>query len=92
MEKPIVHPRILSRHPQLQEEDVAYAWQHAHYEALRPNSPNFPEYVWIGVDGNGREVEMVGTLTEQGWLIYHANTPISKRIRNEIKHNERRQR
>ena len=33
---------------------------------------------------------MVGTQTNDGWLIYHANTPLSKRTKAEIRNNERR--
>ncbi len=91
MDEPIVHPRITREHPQLSVEDVRYAWEHSYYEALRPESPNFPEYLWIGRDKHGREVEMVGTMTTQGWLIYHANTPVSKRVKAEVKRNERRE-
>lgn len=91
MDGPIVHPRITREHPQLSTEDVRYAWEHSYYEALRPESPNFPEYLWIGRDKHGREVEMVGTMTTQGWLIYHANTPVSKRVKAEVKRKERRE-
>ena len=90
MEEPIVHPRVMRAHPALAEEDVRHAWQHFYYEALRPESPNFPEYLWIGRDAQGREVEMVGTMTNEGWLIYHANTPVSKSVKSEIERNERR--
>lgn len=86
----IIHPRVLERHPQLSEEDVRTAWQNAYYEALRPDSPNFPEYLWIGTDGSGREIEMVGVPTERGWLVYHANTPLSKRTRAEVDRARRR--
>jgi hypothetical protein len=85
-----IDPRVTQRHPQLSEEDVRHAWENAYYEALRPDSPNFPEYLWIGRDARGREVEMVGTLTEDGWLVYHANTPVSKRVKDELRRNERR--
>ena len=90
MDELIIHPRVLERHPQLSEEDVRTAWQNAYYEALRPDSPNFPEYLWIGTDGNGREIEMVGVPTERGWLVYHANTPLSKRTRDEVDRARRR--
>lgn len=90
MDEPIVHPRVTREHPKLAEEDVKRAWLHSYYEALRPESPNFPEYLWIGRDAKGREVEMVGTMTNEGWLIYHANTPISKSVKDEIRRNERR--
>ena len=91
MEELVVHPRVTRAHPALTEEDVKRAWQHFYYEALRPESPNFPEYLWIGRDAKGREVEMVGTMTNEGWLIYHTNTPVSKSVKDEIKRNERRQ-
>ncbi len=42
------------------------------------------------MDEGGRELEMVGVPTEEAWLVYHANTPVSKRVRDEIKRNERR--
>ena len=87
-----VHPRVMERHPQLTEDDVLIAWRNAHYEALRPNAPNFPEYLRIGFDGKGREVEMVGTMTTSGWLVYHANTPLSARTRREVNRARRRRR
>ena len=90
MDELVIHPRVLGRHPQLTEEDVRAAWENAYYEALRPDSPNFPEYLWIGTDPHGRDVEMVGVLTKSGWLIYHANTPLSKRTRGEIENARRR--
>lgn len=49
-----IHPRVFARHPHLTEDDVRFAWEHAYFEALRPNSPNFPEYLWIG--GMGKDV------------------------------------
>ena len=81
---PEIHPRIFRRHPQLNEEDIRTAWRNSYYEALRADSQNYPEYLWIGVDSKGRDVEMVGTLTDDGWLIYHANTPLSRRVRLEV--------
>ena len=87
-----VHRRVHERHPEIEDADVLAAWKHRYYEALRVDSPNFPEYLWIGRDERNRELEMVGTITVDGWLIYHANTPLSKRTRAEIKRNERRNR
>ena len=84
MAMPEIHPRIFLRHPQLNEEDIRTAWRNSYYEALRADSQNYPEYLWIGVDSKGRDVEMVGTLTDDGWLIYHANTPLSRRARLEV--------
>lgn len=76
-----IHGRVFRRHPNLSEEDIRFAWEHSYFEALRPDSPNFPEYVWVGFDASGREIEMVGVLTTTGYLIYHANTPVSNRIK-----------
>lgn len=90
MDEPMVHPRVTREHPALTEEDVRHAWRYSYYEALRSESPNFPECLWIGRDTRGREIEMVGTMTNDGWLIYHANTPVSESVENEIKRNERR--
>lgn len=89
MDKVEIHPRVFKNHPQLSEEDILTAWENAYYEALRPESPNFPEYLWIGQDSKGRDVEMVGTMKVDGWLIYHANTPLSKRVKDEIKKGRR---
>lgn len=86
----IIHSRVCERHPQLSETDIKTAWNNSYYEALRPESPNFPEYLWIGRDTKGRDIEMVGTLTENGVLIYHANTPLSARTKREVKSNGRR--
>ena len=90
MERLVVHPRVVARHPQLSIDDVRHAWENSYYEALRPDSPNFPEYLWIGEDTRGREVEMVGVRTSDGWPIYHADTPPSRRTRIEIEHARRR--
>lgn len=85
-----IHPRVLERHPQLTEDDIRVAWANSYYEAVRPDSPNYPEFLWIGTDQNGREIEMVGVPTENGWLIYHANTPLSKRTHDEVHRARRR--
>lgn len=89
----IVHPRVSERHPELAENDVRSAWISA-WEfgrvALRQDSPNFPEYVCCGFDEEGREIEMVGTLTKDGWLVYHAMTPPSTKTHREIERVVRR--
>lgn len=85
--KVIVHPRVSERHPEISPRDVEEAWASAWglgRVALRQDSPNFPEYVCCGFDASGREVEMVGTLTEGGWLVYHAMTPPSGKTRREM--------
>lgn len=86
----IIHPRMLRRRSQLREENVRTAWENAYYEALHPDSPDFPEYLRIGTDSNGREIEMVGVSIDTGWPVYHANPPLSKRTRIEIESARRR--
>ncbi len=88
--KLLIHPRVVARHPQLSAADVIYAWEHRFYEGLRPDSENFPEYLWLGCDASGRELEMVGTYAKEGLLIYHANTPPSRRTILEVERSERR--
>ena len=85
-----IHPRVFARHPELSKEDVVAAWSNVYYEAVRPESPNFPEYLWIGRDAHQRDIEMVGVRTETGWLVYHANTPLSRRTRVEVEKARRR--
>ena len=85
MDELVIHPRVFERHPELKKEDVVTAWKNSYYEAMRPESPNHPEFLWIGEDDQGRVIEMVGTPIENGWLVYHANTPLSKRTRIEIR-------
>lgn len=80
--KIIVHKRVNERHPEIQDNDVIYAWLNYRYAATR--IPGEQE-IRTGFDLKGRELEMVGVLTEEGWLVYHAMTPPSKKTRKEIR-------
>lgn len=77
-----IHERVSQRHPEICEQDVIYAWQNFHVAAVR--IPGERE-MRVGFDFKGRELEMVGVLTVDGWLVYHAMTPPSKKTRSEIK-------
>ncbi len=77
----IIHRRISERHPEISEKDVQTAWDNYTVGAVRV--PGERE-VRIGLDERGRELEMVGVLTVEGWLVYHALTPPTKRMRLEI--------
>ena len=79
-----IHPRIEEQHPEIKNEDVLEAWQNFVIGGTRTKSKNYPEVLRIGYDQKGRELEMVGTLTENGWLVYHAMTPPSKKTTVEI--------
>lgn len=83
----IVHPRVCQRHPELTPQDVTWAWEHFLYAAVR--IPGERE-LRTGFDQRGRGMEMVGVLTENGWLVYHAMIPPSKKTRLEIERALRR--
>ena len=83
---PEVHPNALKH--RLTESEVVYAWENYAIGAVRV--PGELE-VRIGVDPLGREVEMVGSLLEDGvWIVYHAKRPPTKKVRNEIEKAMRR--
>ena len=76
-----IHPRVFVRHPELTDEDVRVAWENSVDKTLRVDSPNFPEYVCTGY---------VGVMTREGWIVYHAMTPPSKKTLKEISDAKRR--
>jgi len=76
----VIHPRISKRHPELQSEDIRVAWENFLLSGMRAKSKRFPEEVRVGYDKQGREIEMVGTMSEGSWLIFHAMTPPSKKM------------
>lgn len=67
----IVHPRVMERHPESDEQDVREAWQCYVRMARRDNS----HVVAVGFDGRGRALEMVAKEADGDFLIYHAMTP-----------------
>ena len=85
-----IHKRVTQRHPNLTEKEIIFAWQTALESALRIDSPRFPECVKIGYGKSGQLIEMVGVQTEDGWLIYHAMTPPSRKTMTEIEKAKRR--
>lgn len=83
LERVDVHERIQKRHPELSAEDVREAWAFSLHAAVRHRSA-FDDYLVIGVDGQGRLIEMIAVRKDDGWLIYHANTPPTKRVLDEL--------
>nr|WP_216656914.1 hypothetical protein [Bifidobacterium sp. DSM 109963] len=73
-------PRVHERHPELDAEDVLTAFRSIMMDALRENGT----WVAIGLDGHGRDVEMVYKQIADRVLIYHAMTPPTKKTLNEI--------
>ena len=79
-----VHPRVMLRHPELNEDDVLCAWENA-FASLSRISKNPDEYVSLGFDGRGRLLEIVGVRGGEGdWLLYHAMTPPSDKTFREF--------
>jgi hypothetical protein len=75
-----VLPRVHERHPELSVEDVLAAFRSVMVDARRDNGT----WVCIGLDGRGRDVEMVYEQRGDRVLIYHAMTPPTKKTRSEI--------
>lgn len=67
----IVHPCVIGRHPELDEQDVREAWECYVRMARRSND----QVIAIGFDGKGRAVEMVAKEAGGDYLVYHAMTP-----------------
>ncbi|WP_218957615.1 hypothetical protein [Actinomyces faecalis] len=77
----VVHPRISERHPEISEDDVRAAWEHAYLSACRPG-----ESVWVvlGHDMRGREVEILIDVRPACLVAFHAMTPPTRKIRSEL--------
>ena len=83
MENVIVHPRVHERHPDISEEDVLTAWRNMLLSAPRNNGTG--SWVSVGMDGNGRLLEMVSVHNSAGqWLVYHAMTPPTKKTMRKL--------
>ena len=78
-----VHPRIHERHPAISEKDVICAWSFPLVSAIRSGAA-YDDLVVVGGDGQGRLLELVAVREEDSWLIYHANTPPTKRVLKEL--------
>lgn len=79
-----VDSRVQKRHPELSESDVLEAWNNCIRSRPRLHK-NPDEYIAIGIDGKGRQVELVAIRgTDGDWLIYHAFTPPTKNFKREL--------
>ncbi|WP_315583315.1 hypothetical protein [Actinomyces viscosus] len=87
--KILVHPRVTRKHPDLTERDVLAAWQHTIEFIHRADTD---QWVAIGPAPDGRMVEMVAVHGSNGWLIYHAMTPPTRKTTSEIRAARRRTR
>ena len=81
----IVHERVVRLRPDLTEEDVLSAWKNILSSFTRTWTGQ-RECVAVGVDNNGRLIEMIALRTENGsMLIYHALTPPTKKVLKEMR-------
>lgn len=72
--------RVHERYPELTSEDVLTAFRSVMKDARRADGT----WVAIGLDGHGRDVEMVYKQLNDSVLIYHAMTPPTKKTLKEI--------
>ena len=83
----IIHSRVMKRHPNLRECEVAFAWEGYLCSAIR--IPGERE-VRLGFDQQGRLIEMVDVHAIDGWLVFHAMTPPSNKTIDEMRRAMRR--
>ena len=78
-----VHPRVMRRHGELSEDDVLHAVKSIVSYRQRRNG----HYAGVGLDGNGRLVEMVYIYDaeEDVFFVFHAMTPPTVKLLAELK-------
>lgn len=68
------------RHPELSEEDVVIAVRSVMVDAQRESGA----WMAIGLDGRGRNVELLYRVAGDVLVVYHAFTPPTKKFRREL--------
>lgn len=81
-------PEGLSLHPHalkhgLSEEDIFYSWQNFVSKRHRLLAQS-NQIIAVGLDKQGRFVQMVGVITKDGIMVYHAMSPPTKSFLAEI--------
>ena len=72
-----VHPRVITRHPELRVSDVVEAFENTLRSRARDTSP--VQWVGVGTDASGRLLEYIAVEDEpNGWLVFHAMTATKK--------------
>ncbi len=83
--KPIIHPRIYEKHPEITEEDVVLAWQSCIRSVPRLDKES-EEYIAIGTDNKGRLIEMIARrISLDEYIIFHAFTPPTNKALRELR-------
>lgn len=77
-----VHPRIVSRHPEVSADDVAAAIRGMISYKQRSSG----EWIAVGLDGKGRLVELVYQYDEEDdfFFVFHGMTPPSGKTLREL--------
>ena len=83
----IVLDTIQERHPHISKKDVISAF-HSVYITVQREDTNGSETPWIaiGLDARGRDMEICYVQKNSTIIIYHALTPVTKKMLNEINH------
>ena len=68
----------------LTDEEIRHAWRNAFVTGIRKRNDGFIDILVAGFSQNGKPIEMVGRQKNFGVLVFHANTPISQRMRDEL--------
>lgn len=85
----MIHPNALKH---LTLEQVLEAWNSVGKSIKRESKDEPPRWLMIGWLSSGRSVEIIAVETTLGWLVIHAQSPVHKKFRDEIKRTERRAR
>lgn len=72
--------RVHERHPELAEEDVVTAFRSVMVDAQR----NTGVWMAVGLDGRGRNIELLYRVMGDEVLVYHAFTPPTRNFMTEL--------
>lgn len=69
----------------LSEKQILQAWDKAIYKQERLGEDENLDYIAIGFDSTGNAIELLVRKKEYGYFIYHANTPPTQRVLQELR-------
>lgn len=76
-----VHPHALKHG--LESEDIKCAWRQ-YFRQRRRAEGDGTQIVSVGLDCRGRLIQMIGVVTQDGIMIYHALTPPTENVLAEL--------
>lgn len=65
----------------LRDTEIIYAWMNYFESAQREATGS---ELRIGFTPSGKSVQMLGVRIEDGWLVFHAMSPVTKKVLREI--------